>query len=72
VVLALVAAGLALWLRDPLYALVIVWALVGILVNRLEFTAIVVACGLAAAACVAWLVAGGWRKLMPGQGAAAG
>ena len=72
VLMVLVAAGLALWLRDPIYALVIVWALTGLLVKRLDVLPVAAASGAAAVACVGWLLLRGWRSVMPNQGAKLG
>ena len=52
VLMIAVAATLALWLRDPIFTLVIVWAVVGILLKRAEFAPIVAACALAVVVCI--------------------
>ena len=51
-----VAALLSLWLRDPIYAGVIIWAVVGILVRQSSLMPIVVGCVIAVAACLVGLL----------------
>jgi translocator protein len=66
IVLILVAAGLALWLRDPIYALVIVWALAGILVRRSTLLPIALASAIGVAVCLGWLLVSAFRRRMAG------
>lgn len=62
--LILVAAGLALWLRDAIYTLVIIWAVVGILVQRAEFAPIMLAGSVAVALCVGGLLLRLWQTTL--------
>jgi hypothetical protein len=71
-VLILVAAGLALLLRDPIYTLVIAWAVLGILIRRVELGSIVLACSLALAICAGTLVDSLVKKVGTGKRARAG
>ena len=72
VLLILVAGGLALRLRDPIYSLVIIWAVVGILVRQAAVWPIVLAAGAAAVVSLAGLLLALARKPVVGTRAGAG